>query len=63
MELERKEMILYLQKDSKYQWRFKNKQIKKYVKSLSFDMCEPGEPGPDEQPKNIGPMDFAEDTN
>ena len=34
-------MILWLQKDSKYQWRFKNKQIKKYVKSLSFDMCDP----------------------
>lgn len=51
MEPVRKEMTLYLQKDNKYEWRFKNKQIKNYVRSLSFDMCNPLEDEPNEQIK------------
>jgi hypothetical protein len=46
MEAGRKEMMLYLQKDNVYGWRFKNKKIKKYVKSLSFDMCIPDDEDP-----------------
>lgn len=63
MESERKEMMLYLQKDNKYQWRFKNKKIKNYVKSLSFDMCDPTEEGPDEQQYINKPMEEAKETD
>ena len=66
MEPARKEMMLYLQKDDVHGWKFKNKQIKNYVKSLSFDMCDTAEPGPDEQSKQkpvAGALDFNNDTS